>query len=112
MLDGGLRGKARFTHPTENLQNAWLPLAPRALAGGVGGGGVRAKTARKALWVVDLAQSYRLLEERNAKTQRRKGSGSREEIKNSVAFICKRVTAPFYDKTATDVNSVSWRRFA
>jgi hypothetical protein len=33
---------------------------------------VRAKTARKALWVVDLAQSYRLLEERNAKTQRRK----------------------------------------
>ena len=39
MLDGGLRGKARFTHPTENLQTAWLPLAPRALAGGVGGGG-------------------------------------------------------------------------
>ena len=37
--DGGLRGKARFTHPTENLQTAWLPLAPRALAGGVGGGG-------------------------------------------------------------------------
>ena len=33
---------------------------------------MRAKTARKALWVVDLAQSYRLLEERNAKTQRRK----------------------------------------
>jgi len=39
MLDGGLRGKARFTHPTENLQTAWPPLAPRALAGGVGGGG-------------------------------------------------------------------------
>jgi hypothetical protein len=39
MLDGGLRGKARFKHPTENLQTAWLPLAPRALAGGVGGGG-------------------------------------------------------------------------
>ena len=33
---------------------------------------MRGKTARKAVWVVDLAQSYRLLEERNAKTQRRK----------------------------------------
>ena len=39
MLGGGLRGKARFTHPTENLQAAWPPLPSRALAGGEGAGG-------------------------------------------------------------------------
>ncbi len=39
MLGGGLRGKARFTHPTENLQTAWPPLPSRALAGGEGAGG-------------------------------------------------------------------------
>ena len=39
MFGGGLRGKARFTHPTENLQAAWPPLPSRALAGGGGAGG-------------------------------------------------------------------------
>ena len=33
---------------------------------------MRGKTARKALWAVDLAQRSRLLEERNAKARRRK----------------------------------------
>ena len=50
MRDGGLRGKARFTHPTKNLQTAWPPLPPRALAGGEGAGGARGMTARKAVW--------------------------------------------------------------
>jgi hypothetical protein len=54
MRDGGLRGKARFTHPTENLQAAWPPLPTRALAGGEGAGGVRGMTARKALWAVEI----------------------------------------------------------
>jgi len=39
MRDGGLRGKARFTHPTENRQAAWPPLPTRALTGGEGAGG-------------------------------------------------------------------------
>ena len=54
MRDGGLRGKARCTQPTENRQAAWPPLPTRALAGGVGAGGVRGLTARKALWVVEI----------------------------------------------------------
>jgi len=54
----------RFTHPTEinpnaPPQTAWLPLAPRALAGGVGGGGGEGARPR-----------VRLLEEKNAKTRR------------------------------------------
>ena len=76
---------------------------------------MRGKTARKAVRVSRSRAELPAVgkkERKDAKTQRRKGSGSREEIKNSVAFICKRVTAPFYDKTATAVNSVSWRRFA
>lgn len=39
MHDGSLRGKARFTQPTENLQAAWPPLPTRALTGGEGAGG-------------------------------------------------------------------------
>ena len=35
-------------------KTAWPPLAPRALAGGERGGGVRGLTARKALWIGDL----------------------------------------------------------
>ena len=54
MRDGGLRGKARFTHPTENRQAAWPPLPTRALSGGEGAGGVRGMTARKALWAVEI----------------------------------------------------------
>ncbi|MFZ4083237.1 MAG: hypothetical protein ACOYKN_18555, partial [Pirellula sp.] len=56
-LDGQLRGKARFTHPTsdqyqEHKPNLMLPLAPPgSLAGGDGSGGVRGKPARKAVWL-------------------------------------------------------------
>ena len=39
MLGGGLRGKARFTHPTENIQTAWPPPPLQGFGWGGGGGG-------------------------------------------------------------------------
>jgi hypothetical protein len=52
MLDGGLRGKARSTHPTKTCK----PLAPPRPQGfgwgRRGRGGVRGKTARKAAWLL------------------------------------------------------------
>ncbi len=57
-------------------QTAWLPLAPRALARGDGGGGVRGKTARKAVGVK---------ERKGAKVQRRKGGGSCTKIRENLA---------------------------
>jgi len=58
MLDGGLRGKARFTHPTKNNPNALTPQPlgspspPGLWLGEMGAGGVRGKTARKAVWLL------------------------------------------------------------
>ena len=78
----------------------------------MGAGGVRGKTARKAVWVSRSRAELPAVgkkERKDAKAQRRKGSGSREEIKNSVAFTFKRVADPFYEKTASAVNSVSLR---
>ena len=63
MLDGGLRGKARFTHPTKNNPNALTPQPlgspspPGLWLGVLGAGGVRGKTARKAVWLFGCSPS-------------------------------------------------------